>query len=54
MDEKYKEVIILKYLEGFSQDEISRLLEIPIGTVKSRLYRGLLLLRKALEGGERL
>ncbi|MCH1626862.1 RNA polymerase sigma factor [Ferdinandcohnia quinoae] len=52
LDEKYKEVIILKYIKGFSQDEISDILKLPIGTVKSRLYRGLLLLRKVIEGGE--
>ncbi|MCC3356066.1 RNA polymerase sigma factor [Bacillus sp. REN16] len=52
LDEKYKEVIILKYVRGYSQDEIAEILMVPIGTVKSRIYRGLLLLRNAIEGGE--
>lgn len=39
--EIYKEVIILKYVSGYSQAEIARILDIPLGTVKSRIYRGL-------------
>lgn len=41
----HKEVIILKYISGYSQEEISLILKIPIGTVKSRIYRGLKLLK---------
>jgi RNA polymerase sigma-70 factor (ECF subfamily) len=52
LDEKYKEMIILKYLKGYSQEEISLILKLPVGTVKSRLYRGLILLRKIIEEGE--
>lgn len=52
LDEKYKEIIILKYMKGFSQDEIAQILKVPVGTVKSRLYRGLILLRKVIEDGE--
>lgn len=52
LDEKYKEIIILKYMKGFSQDEIAEILKVPVGTIKSRLYRGLILLRKVIEGGE--
>jgi len=33
-----REIIILKYLEGLSYDEISEHLEIPKGTVMSRLF----------------
>jgi RNA polymerase sigma-70 factor (ECF subfamily) len=49
----HKEVIILKYLQGFSQKEIARILNVPIGTVKSRMYRGLITLRKIIESGDR-
>jgi RNA polymerase sigma-70 factor (ECF subfamily) len=52
LDEKYKEMIILKYLEGYSQEEISVMLKLPVGTVKSRLYRGLIMLRKISGEGE--
>jgi len=33
-----REIITLKYLDGFSYDEIAELLEIPRGTVMSRLF----------------
>lgn len=49
IDEIYKEVIILKYVSGYSQEEISLILDIPLGTVKSRIYRGLRDLRKLLK-----
>ncbi|RHW39138.1 RNA polymerase sigma factor [Neobacillus notoginsengisoli] len=52
LEEKYKEVIILKYLKGYAQDEIAAALNLPVGTVKSRLYRGLLILRKEIGGDE--
>ena len=35
----YQEIIRLKYYEGLSYIEISEKLEIPLGTVKARLYR---------------
>ena len=41
----YKMVVLLADLEGFSYKEIAEILEIPVGTVMSRLYRG----RKMLE-----
>lgn len=37
---KMKMVIVLYYIEGFSIKEISRILKIPEGTVKSRLAKG--------------
>jgi RNA polymerase sigma-70 factor (ECF subfamily) len=49
IDEIYKEVIILKYISGYSQEEISKILGIPLGTVKSRIYRGLRDLRILLK-----
>jgi RNA polymerase sigma-70 factor (ECF subfamily) len=44
----YREVVILRDLEGMAYDEIATALEISIGTVKSRLARGRLELRKKL------
>lgn len=49
IDERYKEVIVLKYISGYTQEEISDILDIPLGTVKSRIYRGLRDLRKLIE-----
>lgn len=52
IEEIYREPIILKYISGYSQEEISQILHIPVGTVKSRIFRGLLILRKNMKRGE--
>ncbi|MCX5970119.1 MAG: sigma-70 family RNA polymerase sigma factor [Coprothermobacterota bacterium] len=43
----YRTVVVLRYLDGYSQKEIARILGCPIGTVKSRIN---LALRKLKEG----
>nr|WP_284703685.1 RNA polymerase sigma factor [Clostridium swellfunianum] len=48
IDEKHKEMIILKYYSGYSQKEIAEILDIPLGTVKTKLFRGLKMLRDIL------
>lgn len=37
-DESHKSAFLLKYREGFSIEEISEILELPVGTIKSRLF----------------
>jgi len=44
----YKMVVILADLEDFSYKEIAEILDCPVGTVMSRLYRGRKLLERAL------
>jgi RNA polymerase sigma-70 factor (ECF subfamily) len=39
LDEEYREVLVLRDIQGFSYEEIRDILEIPDGTVKSRLSR---------------
>ena len=39
LDDEFKEVIVLRDIQGFSYDEISEMLKIAEGTVKSRLFR---------------
>jgi RNA polymerase sigma-70 factor, ECF subfamily len=44
---EYKDAIILKEIEGLSYEETARQLEIPVGTVMSRLHRARNYLKKA-------
>ncbi|MBM3312287.1 MAG: RNA polymerase sigma factor [Candidatus Aminicenantes bacterium] len=44
--------VALFYLEGLSYREIAEVLEVPLGTVKSHLFRGLKELRKRVGGGK--
>jgi RNA polymerase sigma-70 factor (ECF subfamily) len=49
LPEEFREVIQLCDIEGFTYEEIANMVESPIGTVRSRLYRGRKLLRAKLE-----
>jgi len=46
---RYKIPVILKDLEGFSQEEIADILKRPVGTIKARITRGREYLKKELE-----
>ena len=46
---KFREVVVLRDIQEFSYEEISQILKIPIGTVKSRVNRGRLRLQKRLK-----
>jgi RNA polymerase sigma-70 factor, ECF subfamily len=48
IDEKYREPIILRFFEHKEYDEISDILEIPIGSVGTLLHRGKKQLARAL------
>lgn len=49
LKEEYRIVIVLFYYNNSSMKEISQILDIPMGTVKSRLNRGREMLKTALE-----
>lgn len=46
---KFREVVVLRDIQEFSYEEISSILKIPIGTVKSRVNRGRMRLQKKLQ-----
>lgn len=48
LPDKYRSVIVLKYIDELSLIEISEILDMPIGTVKTRIHRGREALRKQL------
>ena len=49
LPQKYKDVIVLKYFDDLTIEEIANILEIPIGTARTNLYRGLENLRKSMK-----
>ena len=49
LPEEQREVVILKEYEGLTFPEIAVALDVPLSTVKTRLYRGLTQLRARLE-----
>jgi RNA polymerase sigma-70 factor (ECF subfamily) len=50
LNPKFRTALVLRELEGLSYEEIAEILEISLGTVKSRILRGRDALRKHLAG----
>ena len=48
LPEVFRTVVVLREMEGFSYEEIGEVLEVPAGTVKSRLKRGRAALKQIL------
>jgi RNA polymerase sigma-70 factor (ECF subfamily) len=48
LPEKYRAVITLYHLQGRQYEEIAQVLDLPMGTVKTHLFRAKDLLRKTL------
>ena len=48
LDDEFRSVIVLRELEEFSYEEIAEILDIPIGTVRSRLHRARMMIREHL------
>jgi RNA polymerase sigma factor (sigma-70 family) len=52
LDAKHRSVLVLRYFNDLSYQEIAEALEIPLGTVKSRLNQSLRYLKIQMESGE--
>ena len=48
LPEEFREAVLLRDLNGFSYEEIAKIINCPVGTVKSRVNRGRLRLQKSL------
>ncbi len=49
LKEDYRVLIELSYFQGYTQDEISKMLAIPLGTVKTRLRTALVQLKQVIK-----
>ncbi|HKF42246.1 MAG TPA: sigma-70 family RNA polymerase sigma factor [Thermoanaerobaculia bacterium] len=51
---RYRSALILRYMEGLRLEEVARVLEQPLGTVKSNVHRAVNALREALLASRRV
>jgi RNA polymerase sigma-70 factor (ECF subfamily) len=49
LDPEFRAALVLKDIEGCDYDEIAAILEVPLGTVKSRIHRARMEMRRLLE-----
>ena len=52
LDERYRSVVVLLYYQKMSYEQIAAVLELPMKTVETRLYRARKLLRESLGSGQ--
>jgi RNA polymerase sigma-70 factor (ECF subfamily) len=50
LPDEFRLVVVLTDMEGLSYEEVSRIAGCPVGTVRSRLHRGRMLLKQRLTG----
>lgn len=48
LEEEFRTVLVLREVQGVAYEQIAEMLQVPVGTVKSRLHRGRALLRDRL------
>lgn len=53
LSDDHRAVLVLKELEGRKYEEIAEILDVPVGTIRSRLHRARLELRELLEDNEK-
>ncbi len=49
LNDGHRQILVLRELEGFSYETISEILELPVGTVRSRLFRARIQLKEQLQ-----
>lgn len=49
LSDEHREVLVLREIEGFHYEAIAEILELPVGTVRSRLFRARMQLRETLK-----
>jgi len=54
LDTLHREVLVLRFYEEMSLEEIAKVTRAPLSTVKSRLYRGMAMIKPRLESEDRL
>ena len=52
LPEVFRTAVVLRDIQDFTYDEIAQILEVPVGTVMSRIHRGRAQLRKILGDGK--
>lgn len=52
LDEEFRVAVVLKDVEELDYAAIARILQVPVGTVKSRIHRGRMMLRQLLDDQE--
>jgi RNA polymerase sigma-70 factor (ECF subfamily) len=50
LDAEYRAVLVMRDIEGFDYQQMAQVLDLPLGTLKSRLFRARLALRDELKG----
>ena len=49
LDAEYRAVLVMRDIEGFDYQQMAEILGVPLGTLKSRLFRARLALRDELK-----
>jgi RNA polymerase sigma-70 factor, ECF subfamily len=53
LPERHRAAVVLRHVEGLGYAEVAEVLELPVGTVKAHVHRGLAQLRRCLEAEDR-
>jgi RNA polymerase sigma-70 factor (ECF subfamily) len=54
LSESHREILLMRFVDDLTQPEIAAALDVPLGTVKSRLHHALLAIKQSPETLERL